>query len=258
MRASKTCAFATAIAATLAIVGVAVPAAAQTFGNDPLPVFKVLAIYKEVCPKEHGGIVKSEDEKLLAAHQEDLMKFEVARVRAIRPTVPDPDARKALATHMDAASRNWKARFTGKCDSKDNTTPVTNFRNALIDPAKIAELKKSIETGVPYDKPRKVSDAAGAPVTFTTADLGKRILEGPLKGGKACAKQEVTAIELISRKPKPVAGQAPHMRVQQEYVEDWSVTCDGEAKRHRITFTQDDRAMRGQHHVEAKGDAKKK
>lgn len=256
MRGIRSCAVVTA--AVVALAAPSAGASAQTFGNDPLPVFKVLSIFKEVCPKEHGAIVKPDDEKRLAAHLEDVMKFEVARVRALKPTTPDAAARKALEAHMDGASRTWKARLTGKCDAKDNTTPLTNFRNALVDPARIAELKKSIETGVPYERPRKVSDAAGAPVTFTTAELGKRLLDGPLKGGKACAKLDVSAIELVSRKPKPVSGQPPHIRVQQEIVEDWTVACDGEARKHRITFTQDDRAQRGQHHVEAKGEAKKK
>ena len=256
MRAIRFCAVVTA--AAIVAIAASAGASAQTFGNDPLPVFKVLSIFKEVCPKEHGGIVRPEDEKLLAAHLEDLMKFEIGRVRAFKPTTPDAAARKALESHMDGASRTWKARLTGKCDAKDNTTPLTNFRNALVDPARIAEIKKSIETGVPYERPRKVSDAAGAPVTFMTAELGKRLLDGPLKGGKTCDKLGVTAVELVSRKPKPVSGQPPHIRVQQEIVEDWTVACNGEARKHRITFTQDDRAQRGQHHVESKGEAKKK
>ena len=244
MRAIKTCAVAVVLAA-----GSAGIASAQSVQNDPLPYFKVLSIYKEVCAKEAGAIIKPEDDKALAASAEDIMKFEVARSRAIRPTLPDPEARKLLNAHADNASKAVKARFTGKCDAAENTRFVTSLKTQLADPAKLAEIKKNIETGVPYDKPRKVSDAAGAPVTFTTAQFGKQLLDGQLKGGKACARQEVTGIELVSRKAKPVQGQPPHIRVQQEYVEDWTVACDGEAKKYRITFTQDDRSARGKHEV---------
>lgn len=238
-----------AVVIAVALAGSAGAASAQTVQQDPLPYFRVLAIFKEACPKEHAQVVKGDDEKTLAANAEDIMKFEVARARAIRPTMPDAEARKLLGAHADNASKAVRARFTGKCDAADNTRFVTNLRNQLADAARLAEIKKSIEAGVPYERPRKVSDAEKAPLTFVNAQLGKQLLEGPLKGGKACAKQEVTAVELVSRKPRPVQGQPPHIRVQQEIVEDWTVACDGETKKHRITFVQDDRSARGKHEV---------
>lgn len=250
MRAIKTCAVAVVLAA-----GGAAGAAAQSVQENPLPYFKVLSVYKELCSKEAAGIIKPEEDKVLAAHAEDIMKFEVARSRAIKPTLPDAEARKLLNAHADAVSKAVRARFTGKCDAAENTRFVTNTKTTLADPARLAEIKKSIEAGTPYDKPRKVSDAAGAPVTFTTAAVGKQLLEGPLKGGKACAKQDVTAIALVERKAQPLKDQPPHIRTQQRYVEDWTVSCDGEAKTWRVTFIQDDRGPRGKQEV---AEAKKK
>lgn len=242
----------TFLVVALSIAGNTMPAAGQDLPADPLPFYRMVALFKEACPPEHAALVKPGDEKRLAASAEEVMTFEIGRVRLLRPEATAASAREALLGHMVAATNGAEAGFLRHgCAGDRNTHLVTWVKTAFVDPEKIAGYKRLVETGVPYDKPRPLAATPNAPLTLAAPHFATLLIDGPLQGGATCKAITVNAIDLASRTPMPLSGaqQPPHIRIQQRIAENWTWTCDGVPKKSQVEFIQDDRSGRGSYSV---------
>ena len=242
----------TFLVVALSIAGNTLPAAGQDLPPDPLPFYRMVELFKEACPPEHAALVKPDDEKRLAASADEVMTFEIGRVRLLRPEATAASAREALLGHMVAATDGAKPGFLrAGCAGERNTNLVAWIKTAFVDPEKIAGYKRLVETGAPYDNPRPLAATPNAPLTLAAPHFATLLIDGPLKGGATCKAITVNAIDLVSRTPMPLSGaqQPPHIRIQQRITENWTWTCDGQTKKSQVEFIQDDRSGRGSYSV---------
>jgi hypothetical protein len=221
------------------------PLLAQAIGTDLLPAFKAAEIFKAACPSEFAAILKPADEQFLAARFVEMMQFEVGRVQLITPGTSADAAQQALEKHMLSATEGLGAMLAGQGCAAPRHAAMLNQIKSEFTEAKIAVFKRQIEMGVPYETARPLTSEPGAPLTYTAPYFGQFIFNGPLRQMKVCKLAEVTGIEIVSKIAKPIDKQPPHIRPQQQIIENWTWTCDGQIQRGTLTYWQDDRSQRG-------------